>query len=284
MKKKRLIYQFHVDYSDRSKNVFGESVKRNEIGEYWEYSKKTVERYAKKVGADYIFENPSEEEYKPHAFNVETFDKYRAIRYLDTYDQVLYLDTDVLIRSQARNIFDTYENKAHIIVFFNVADKAMYKDLTRFSTGRINSGVILFNNKRILDNPEFKPEIDTLNLNIYSANQSNVGTKQENILHKYSKGKWHEYWEEKHSDEITYLKNKTASDENFLYRIIDIYGIPHFHLHRKWNFQIGRFTEALDDAQFMHFVGTEKKHMKYVYHNLETKSAREILKTMYKLT
>jgi lipopolysaccharide biosynthesis glycosyltransferase len=278
MKKKRLIYQFHVDYSDRSKNVFGESVKRNEIGEYWEYSKKTVERYAKKVGADYIFESPTEAEYKPHAFNVETFDKYRCIKYLSEYDQVLYIDTDVLIQPRARNIFDTYLDNAHIIVFFNVADKAMYKDSTRASTGKINSGVILFNNTRFV-----KEKAKLYTIDIKSAHFRNrEDPNQQKRINKYSKGYWHEYWEEKHAEEITYLRNMTPSDENFFHRIIDLYGIPNFHLHRKWNFQFGKFTEEIEDAQFIHFIEEGKQYMEYAYYQLEIKSIEKILSELRK--
>lgn len=259
MKKTRLIYQFHVDFSDRSKNVFGNSIDRNNLGEYWLYSKKAAELYAKRIGADYIYENPSENEYKPYAFGVETFDKFRCIEYLKVYDQVLYLDTDVLILPNAENIFDHHEDQAFINVFFKVADKAMYDDDTLKSSGRLNTGVILYNNSRFLNN-----EVELYKISIISSNYSNIGTKNENLLNKYGKGKWYEYWEEKHYDIITYLKGGTPSDENFFYRIIDIYGIPCYHLDRKWNFNM-KYKKEFENAQFLHFIEHEKSKLKNYY-------------------
>ena len=261
---KRLLYQFHVDFKDRSKNVFGESFDRVSVGEYWKHSTTFAKAYCERYGIDYKFEFLSEEEYKPWAFGVETFDKYRAIQFLNEYDQVLYVDTDVIIHENADNIFEEFKDSGLVGYFDNVADRYLHKDSN--SVGKINSGVILFNNA----NKNLESGLGKLyKMDIFSGNYPCEGTPSEtHILKKFSKGKWWEYWEEKHSENITYLKNKTASDENFFHYIVNLYTLLPFHIGRKYNYRkkfrekpLVRSGSGMIEVppSFIHYEGSSKK-------------------------
>jgi lipopolysaccharide biosynthesis glycosyltransferase len=260
---KRLLYQFHVDFKDRSKNVFGESFDRVSVGEYWKHSTTFAKAYCERYGIDYKFEFLSEEEYTPWAFGVETFDKYRAIQYLDEYDQVLYVDTDVIIHPNADNIFEEFKDKGLVGYFDNIADRYIHND--NYSIGKINSGVILYNNyNKNLNGGQSK----MCAMNIYSAHWPCRGTDaEEYILKRYRKGKWWTYWEEKHSENITYLKNKTPSDENFFHYIVNLYTLLPFHIGRKYNYRKNFKEKPLvrhgsgmieTSPSFIHYEGATK--------------------------
>lgn len=269
---KRLLYQFHVDFKDRSKNVFGESFDRVAVGEYWKHSTAYAKAYCDKYDIDYKFDFQTEDEYKPWAFGVETFDKYRAVQHLKNYDQVLYVDTDVMIHKNADNIFDEFKDSGLLGYFNNITDKYIHRDNS--SLGRLNSGVLLFNNHNIALGGGKKKLYD---MNIRSGNYPSVGTSSEEyILNKYAKGRWWEYWEEKHLENLVHLKNKTPSDENFLDFIIDMYVLVPFHIGRKYNYR-RNFTEkpfvrnGKDVMQvrpsFIHYEGGSKK---YIIKDLES--------------
>jgi lipopolysaccharide biosynthesis glycosyltransferase len=260
---KRLLYQFHVDFKDRSKNVFGESFDRVAVGEYWKHSTTFAKAYCERYGIDYKFEFLSEEEYKPWAFGVETFDQYRAVQHLKDYDQVLYVDTDVIIHQNADNIFEEFKDSGLLCYFNNIADKYIHRDNS--SLGRLNSGVLLFNNyHRALGGGKKK----LYDMNIHSGNYPSVGTSsEEHILKKYSKGRWWEHWEEKHLENLVHLKNKTPSDENFLDFIISMYVLVPFHIGRKYNYRKNFKEKPLvrhgsgmieTSPSFIHYEGATK--------------------------
>lgn len=273
---KRLIYQFHVDFKDRSKNVFGKNFNRNSIGEYWNYSIDSVRRYCNKYGIDYKLDKPSEEEYKPWAFGVETFDKYRSIQYLNKYDQVLYLDTDIIISPLAENIFDVYKDVGLIGVFHTAADRSYNSDTTRVG-GLLNTGVLLFNN----DHPLYAIGAKQAGLianytshlirsDITTANRPKGSKHNKKLLAKFQKPnetgywKWWENWEDLFSDYVTYLKDGSVSDENLFYHILSVYKLLPFHIDRKWNHPWALHPN-MDTVNFIHFLGNDKKGMKEVY-------------------
>lgn len=264
---KRLLYQFHVDFKDRSKNVFGESFDRVSVGEYWQYSSQAARSYCNRYDIDYEFEFLKEEEYVPWCFGVETFDKYRAIKRLSDYDQVLYVDTDVIILPDADNIFNEFKGSGLVGYFENVTDKYMHRD--NRSLGKINSGVILYNNYNTnLGGGKSR----MYSMGIRSAHYPCLGTDSEkHILEKYGKGKWWEHWEEKHAENVTFLKNRTPSDENFFHFIVNLYTLLPFHIGRKYNYR-KRFTEyplirknsSIVEVKpsFIHYEGNTKKFIR----------------------
>lgn len=80
---------------------------------------KSVEEYAKKVGADYICQrqpilkikpdifstNRSKESYEKHGGFLPIYEKEVAFDYFDKYDQICIVDADIFIRESAPDIF-----------------------------------------------------------------------------------------------------------------------------------------------------------------------------------
>lgn len=101
---KRLIYQVYVG-------------KRSKL---YDTCTKSVENYAKSIGADYIVQrtpilmikpdvfqtNRSKESYEKHGGFLPIFEKENAFNYLKSYDQVAIIDADVWVRPGSPSIFE----------------------------------------------------------------------------------------------------------------------------------------------------------------------------------
>ncbi|MHA1368403.1 MAG: glycosyltransferase [Promethearchaeota archaeon] len=71
------------------------------------YTHPAMERYGKKVNADFIIFNEIKINFKgPRNFNPILFEKYQVYDVLESYDRVLYLDTDILITPHAPDVFE----------------------------------------------------------------------------------------------------------------------------------------------------------------------------------
>lgn len=68
-------------------------------GRYAEVTNPLMRRYAERVGADFLTKSCDRKSPYP------LFDKYRVGTLLDEYDRVLWLDTDVLVRPDAPDLF-----------------------------------------------------------------------------------------------------------------------------------------------------------------------------------
>lgn len=276
--KKRLLYQCHVDFKDRNKGVFGHEFNREQAGRYWDAGITSAKFYCKKYSIDYKLEYQEEETYKPYLFGIETFDKYKAIRYLKDYDQVLYVDTDVLIKANAGNIFDECWDRGFVGWFDQVADKFCHTDSNQYSGGKINSGVLLFNRNSYdwNERSNFRSKSNLYKANIWHGNEINEDTPSyDTLVRKYGIGYWWQYWEQKYHDEITYLKNKKPSDENLFHRIVHLHNLFPFHIGRKYNWS-RYFEEGFDDAAFIHYIGPAKEHMMFEWERKISKPWKEL--------
>ena len=105
MKMKKLIYQVYTG-------------KRSKL---YDYCTSSVEKYAKRIGAEYIIQrqpilmikpdpfqtNRSRESYEKHGGFLPIYEKENAFSYLKSYDQVAIIDADVFIRPECtESIFD----------------------------------------------------------------------------------------------------------------------------------------------------------------------------------
>lgn len=74
---------------------------------YFRYTIPTIEKYAKRIGCDFICIKEPKINY-----NNIYFEKFYLLELLEKYERVLYLDGDVIISPTAKNIFETcpYEN------------------------------------------------------------------------------------------------------------------------------------------------------------------------------
>lgn len=256
---KVLVYQFHTDLG-KEKN-FSSGKHKNNYGNYWEYSKKSVEKYCETYGFDYVFKNPKKDEYKPFAFNCQAFDKYFMLdNYSNYYDYLIWLDSDILIKPNAKNII--LEHKHHfnegcqILARLPQGEKYLYED-TMSATGHINSGVLVFKTKHLNNNFS----------NAHCARNHSF-PQLSNVVDRFNKGYWYQYWEEKFKDDVVLRTNGSIVEEDILYKAIITYGIRLGALHRKWNYDVEIMNEDYDKSYFIHYTHHAKTYMKRDYERI----------------
>ena len=94
------------------------NVKGGAKAELYDLCIKTQNLYAKKYGIDFevidkILSEKSTNENKTIALKQNCFyTKIKVLDYLKDYEQVLYLDSDIMILRDAENIFESYTNKS----------------------------------------------------------------------------------------------------------------------------------------------------------------------------
>ena len=233
---KRLIFQTWTNLND------------TETPAWVQHSSQRAAQYAHRVNADYeLFEPIQCRNFHSHFFN-----KFHAIERVGTYDQVLYLDSDILILPHAENIFDRYAHSGFVGVFQNAADQAQHSDNPSY--GPINGGVILYNQQYDLR----QCKLNRINI----TSQFDLGRElNPTLLHSYL-GHWWENWDDEFLDEVTYIGHTgLVNDEPLFWRILSLYNIKAFHIHRQFNYDVQRWHEHRDHAQFLHYQRQNAKHL-----------------------
>jgi hypothetical protein len=152
---KNLIVQFFVSvekYSDPTYNQIG----INE--ELYKYSTISVKQYAKRIGVDYkLITEPKINWVHP---TFERFDLFFNDEWWKQYDNILYLDTDVITWPTAPNVFTEYPStQSFKPVFYRIARKNTLEyhkqrakgtclekfDANILQANRFNAGVFMLN-------------------------------------------------------------------------------------------------------------------------------------------
>jgi len=251
-----LLYQFHLNQNKLSFATKNRYI--NDYSEYWKLSSNTCKLYAEKWGWDYIFDNPTPDQWTPFCIPEPQFEQFRCIKYLKDYDAVLFVDSDVLIKPNSPNIVKEYEkNKTSIVVNTSVGNKLLgEKD---YSVVGINTGVVIWykNSKNITDLPcaSFDHYFDN---NVYPFGS---------FIESRKNLKW---WKQLNDFEPLMGKFESGfyNDDKFLTLLISIYNIPISHLHSKYNyhFTIGRENNILsNNVYFIHYLKNMKSYMKKHY-------------------
>jgi hypothetical protein len=253
---KVLLYQFHLNQRKLSFATKDKYI--TDYGKYWELSSNTCKIYAEKWGWDYIFDNPSPEEWEPFFISEPQFEQFRCIKYLEDYDAVLFVDSDILIKPNSPNVVEDYKkNETPIVVNTSIGNKLLgEKD---YSVVGVNTGVVIWykNSKNIINLPH-------LTLNHYFDNGIYpLGA----FIESRKDLKWWENLED-FKPFIGKFESGFYNDDKFLTFIISIYNIPVSHLHSKYNY---RFTAGLnndilsDNVHFIHYIANMKSYIKQHY-------------------
>jgi lipopolysaccharide biosynthesis glycosyltransferase len=265
---KVLVYQFHVEYS-KEKEAFKHVAydnPRDSFGKFWEMSSITCKAYADKYGFDYLFHNPNENDYIPFLFNSPNFDQFKAIEFLKDYDAVLYVDSDILITSDAENIVKKYNTGfSNVVVNSAYGDKAVYRDTHAFKRLKgVNTGVVLWYNNSIALNGLYDFTLSSI--------EDNITLSQWTLDNVDLNKKW---WETLEIFKPFLSKFKTGyyEDDKFLDFITHLYDIPRDHLDRIYNYTFPKNKNLNlfknDAPQFIHFIGERKMYMKEYFDLIE---------------
>jgi alpha-N-acetylglucosamine transferase len=96
-------------------------------------------QYAKRIDADYILLTDPYINYIHPTY--ERFRLFEESKWTDEYDQVLYLDSDVLVYQESPNIFEMYQSPDS----FKVCTHWSYTRKNRPNLGGFNAGVFMLN-------------------------------------------------------------------------------------------------------------------------------------------
>lgn len=253
---KVLLYQFHLNQSKLSFATKDKYI--NDYGEYWKLSSNTCKLYAEKWGWDYIFDNPTSEEWEPFFIPEPQFEQFRCIKYLKDYDAVLFVDSDILIKPDSPNVVEEYKkNKTSIVVNTSIGNKLLGEN--DYSVIGVNTGVVIWykDSNNIANLPYIKND-QYFDNGVYS-----IGS----FLESRGSIKWWKNLEDFESF-IGKFESGFHNDDKFLTFLISIYNIPVSHLHSKYNYRFTNRTNSdilSDNIHFIHYIANMKSYIKQHY-------------------
>ena len=153
---RNLIYQYYYDFHGSDSHI--------DVGyKYYMLSKQSIEAYANKVGAEYVFiDKPIDVPF------YGVFLPFQEGWYKD-YDNICHIDCDFLATNKAKNVFDFTPDNAISINFMTTDRGLKYREMMpkMRERGHANSGIVNFP-KAI--NDQFAEYVNT-ELESYNANK-----------------------------------------------------------------------------------------------------------------
>jgi hypothetical protein len=253
---KVLLYQFHLNQNKLSFSTKDKYI--SDYGEYWKLSSNTCKIYAEKWGWDYIFDNPTPDEWNPFCISEPQFEQFRCIEYLLDYDAVLFVDSDILIKPNSPNIVNEYSKNGTPVVVNTVIGNKLLGEKDHSIIG-LNTGVVIWykNSENIINLPYItgKHYFDT---DVYPLGS---------FIESRKKLKWWEQLED-FKPFIGKFESGFYNDDKFLTFLISVYNIPISHLHSKYNyrFTINKECDILsDNVYFVHYIKNMKSYIQKHY-------------------
>ena len=245
------IFNDNVDQNHKSTNDY----KLSQFRKYKPQLIECKEKYAKKFGAEFILhETPTTD------YNKIQFEKILLLEeYAKTYDQILYLDFDIVPLHTAASIFDEIDDKTLAMhpldrwldnmeireylemgwfdnqnVFCKTAaKKSMLLDEDITSNDLLYNTGVVYGGSEIIKQLKFGERLDELHERLDDARE------------------WSLY-----PDEIT--KNFYYNNEVYISYIVEEQNLPHTNLPLSWNYILdGYMPEPSAAAHFLHHVNKE---------------------------
>jgi hypothetical protein len=137
---KRLIYQYYYHEADRLQDALDVQYK------YWEYSEKSIKKYAEEIGAEYKFLNKGHQHCAFYGIFIPFLEGWA-----NDYDQICFIDSDMLATRKTYNVFDSFRPNGlngWVMPTLGVVNKywnhgSNIRYLNQFG-GHINTGTVLF--------------------------------------------------------------------------------------------------------------------------------------------
>lgn len=251
---KRIIFSIFndsVDQNHKSTNDY----KLNQFRKYRHQLESAQRAYAKKCGSDYVLHETNITDY-----NSIQFEKIFLLEeYADQYDEIVYLDFDVVPTAKAPNIFETIDfNTIAIHPLIRSPDRKELRsalDFGWFDTMNVycktcaknamlllddmrgtdkvyNTGVVA-GGKEVIKQLRFKDQLQDMKDLLVEATEDSV-----------------------YPEEIT--KNFYFNNEVFITYLIERNNIPYTDLSMAWNFILDGYCPDISDAAyFVHHVNKE---------------------------
>jgi len=251
---KRIIFSIFSDNVDTN-HVSSSDYKLSQFKKYKDQLKAAQQAYANKCGADYVLHENDWTEY-----NDLQFEKILKLeQYANEYDQILYLDFDVVPTEKAENIFEVIDDSTIAMhpLERNLSDQEL-RWILQDDTFNIQNVFV----KTCAKNSMLILEDRMGNNNLYNTGVVYGGKDVIQSLRfaerlDYMK----ELLEEAKEDSlfpVEISRNFSYNNEAFVTFLVERYDIPHTDLPLHWNFIMDqRFPEKSDIAYFLHHVNKE---------------------------
>lgn len=254
---KRLIYSIYQENVDPHKSA--SAYKQAQFSRYKTHIKKAQEKWAKKCGADYILITPDIHQYDDINFaKIYLFEKYA-----EKYDEVVYIDFDVVPFS-GENIFNHLDfNTINVHLLkrdwktFNSKHKELSWYINNDMFDKMNVYVKTCAKKAMLELEDIEGNDYLANTGVLAGNKAAIAklkfkerqeecrilleeAKEDNIFPEEIHSKW---W---------------PNNEIFFSYIIEKYKVPITNLPEYWNFILDKLHPHLpEQAHLLHHVNKE---------------------------
>lgn len=222
--------------------------------EFYNYCNESVKQYCKKYNIDYILQTDPILKIKPinshrseNALRLSylpIYEKSNAFNYVDDYDNICIIDSDIFIRDTAPNIFSEIDDKN---VFYGVLEKKMpltdryISKIVAYSRGQYGSlkDVNINHDSKGYDFYNMGLMLFTNKIKQYLNGQSPEQFIRRKEFERFVNGEGNWKW---------------STDQTLLNYWVRKSGMPHKHIDWKWNALFkGIQDNKLPEAHFIHF-------------------------------
>lgn len=149
---KRLVFQINVPNHVQTVKLKAYTY----MQDMYVISERNARAYAKKYGADYYLLNKADD-YKPAAGKHLDFQKLKMFDFTE-YDQILYMDSDFIIKDNAPDIFEICGKKFAAVTDYGKAVPGLAAELNMPPEAYFNAGFMCVPQKVLNRTREFVPE------------------------------------------------------------------------------------------------------------------------------
>ena len=247
---KKIIFSIYNDNVDQN-NISTNNYKLNQFRKYDKQLEQAQRDYADRCGAEYIL----------HRLNITDYTDLQFAKicqlesYAENYDQVLYLDFDVVPHKRAMNIFDVYGDTLAIYSsheHIEPRDLKWFIEKDTFDSQNRYCKAAAKNSMLIIDNCQ--PSLKIYNTGVFYG--SSQALKQLQFDNRLTELK--DLLDEARDDSLypnNISKNFSYNNEVFVTYLIEKYNIPCVDMNIQWNYILDGFQiEPSDTAYLIHHV------------------------------
>ena len=250
---KKIIFSQYNDNINQN-NISTNQYKLSQFRKYSDQLEQAQREYAEKCDADYVLHKLDITDY-----DTLQFEKIIQLeRYAENYDQILYLDFDVVPNKRAENIFEAFKDTLAMYPLYRDQHKHELKwniEHDAYDKQNVYCKTCAKNSMLILDDGDISPKLYNTGVTYGSSN----AIKKLNFSRqlKYMKSLLDESIEDSiYPTNIT--KNFFHNNEVFVTYLIERDNLSCIDMNIHWNFILDGFQkEATDIAYFTHHVNKE---------------------------
>ena len=248
-----------IIFSQYSNNIDQTTISSNQykLEQFRKYKDKLVhvqQEYATRCNADYVLHNLNITDY-----DTIQFEKILQLeRYAEKYDQILYLDMDVIPHRRAPNIFDMFNDTLAMHPTYRELEGSELKwhiKNNMFDNQNVFCKTCAKNSMLILDDCQTSSKLYNTGV-VYGSSSViqnlNFSSKLKDMKYLIDEAKTDSLYPEAITENFFY------NNEIFITYLIEKYNIPCNDLNIQWNYILDGFQrKPTDSAYFIHHVNKE---------------------------